>query len=464
DGAHARTSLRNALYVLRQAMGDGVIRTRGDDDISVDPAAMFTDVGAVWSAIRDGRTEDALTGLAGELLAGLYPVDSDGFLRWLDEERARLRASVAASAIARCDVLERNGRVPEALALARRAMEIQRDDETLVRRVMSMHETVGDRAGALALFENYRTRLAAEFNAEPAPETTALAAQFRTRASSSLVRVPSPKRVRSDERGMQASSVVGALPALSETPAILPDRAPRFRSRRRTIALGAGITATAAVVALVTLRREVAIEPPTIGRSTPVTADDGLQVQAAISPNGRLVAYARGNGNRLRIFVQKIGGGAAWPLTDDSLSFEQLPRWAPDNDQLLFLSGNDAYVAPAVGGSPTIVARGRAGDGKVRSATWSLTGDSLAIVRNDSLIMQPLHGTGSRLVGRGKQLHACMPSPNGKWFACESGNWIAFEPGPLFGNEAPSALVLFASSGSAPVDLTGHDFQHESAA
>jgi len=32
DTAHARTALRNALYVLRQHLDDGVIRTRGDEE------------------------------------------------------------------------------------------------------------------------------------------------------------------------------------------------------------------------------------------------------------------------------------------------------------------------------------------------------------------------------------------------------------------------------------------------
>src|SRR5215212_7099429 len=61
DSAHARTSLRNALYVLRQSVGEGVIRTRGDDEISIDASAMATDVGAVWSAVREGRPEEAMT-------------------------------------------------------------------------------------------------------------------------------------------------------------------------------------------------------------------------------------------------------------------------------------------------------------------------------------------------------------------------------------------------------------------
>ncbi len=469
DSAHARTSLRNALYVLRQSVGQQVIRTRGDDEISIDADAMTTDVGAVWDALREGRAQDALSRYTGELLTGLYPVDSDGFLRWLDTERAHLRSAVAASAIARCGELERQGHVPEALALARRAMDIQRDDETLVRRVMVMHETIADRAGALAVFESYRSRLAADFDAEPAAETVALAGRVRSASSSppstavpaTMHRTPGGGSNADASQDRAVLPVVG-LPPVSPAPGAVSNA--RAHAPRRISAFVVGVAATAALVALIASTDGWRTQPPTIGRSTPVTADEGLQVHVAISPNGRLVAYSRGNGNRLRIFIQKLDGGVPWPLTDDSLSFEMLPRWAPDNDQLLFLARNHAYVAPAIGGSPTIIARGEPGDGMVRSAAWLPSGDSIAIVRNDSLLVQPVRGTGTRFVGSGKQLHSCVPSPEGKWFACESGNWLAFEAGPLFGNEAPSALVLFAASGGASIDLTDHDFKHQSPA
>jgi len=55
---HARTSLRNALYVLRQILGDDVLRNRGDEEISVDPARLETDLGKLWTAIKHGRMED----------------------------------------------------------------------------------------------------------------------------------------------------------------------------------------------------------------------------------------------------------------------------------------------------------------------------------------------------------------------------------------------------------------------
>lgn len=198
----------------------------------------------------------------------------------------------------------------------------------------------------------------------------------------------------------------------------------------------------------------------------PLTAEEGLQVEAAISPNGRLVAYAKGTPSALHIVVQTIAGRRAWRLTHDSSAVELMPRWSPDNDQLLYLSRSNAYVAPAIGGTPRIVARGTPGDGMVRSASWAPSGDSIAIVRNDSLMVQPLSGPGSgvRYVGTGRQLHSCVWSPNVLWIACVTGNWVAFEPGPLFGNRAPSAIVLYPAAGGAAIDVTGSDFQHESPA
>ena len=90
----------------------------------------------------------------------------------------------------------------------------------------------------------------------------------------------------------------------------------------------------------------------------------------------------------------------------------------------------------------------------VRSASWSPNGDSLLFVRNDSVLARPVEGPGNRFIGRGTQLHSCVWSPDDRWIACTSGNWVAFQPGTLFGNQAPSAIVLFPVTGGAPVELT----------
>ncbi len=445
DNAHARTSLRNALYVLRQALGEGVVKTRGDEEISIDGSLLQTDLGMTWSALREGRTADALERYRGDLMPGLYPPDSDGFMRWLDSERMKIRVAVCASAVSRIDELEREGRHADAVAIGRRVIEIQPDDETIVRRVISLHEANGDKAGALTLFENYRSRLKADFDAEPAAETIALA--DRLRASTAEIR-----RARREHVPVESGSI--------GPPAARPERR-GITSRGWTFLTAAAI---AILVPAVLWSARGDPRPMSIGTSSMLTADEGLQVQVAISPNGRLVGYAKGNPNRLRICVQRIGGGQAWPLTSDSTAFEQMPRWSPDTDQVLFLSRFNAYVAPSIGGTPVLVARGSDIEGMVRSASWSPTGDSIAIVRRDSLIVQPFVGRGSRFVGSAPQLHSCVWSPDGRSIACVSGNLVALQAGPLFGNEAPSSIVLFPSRGGSATDVTGAAFRHHSPA
>lgn len=456
DTSHARTSLRNAIYVLRQTLGDDVVRSRGDDEISIDPELLRTDLAAVWEALRTGKPDEALQGYGGDLLPGLFPPDSEGFQRWLDTERMRLKVSVSTASLARLAELESERKLPEALALARRLIEIQPDDETVVRRVISLHEAMGDRAGGLAVFESYRARLAQDFDAEPAPETVAVANRLR-------VSTPATARttVRNDNLRNLGNAPAEEHALRVDTGEGLPEEASRaYRSKSFRIA--SGVVAAGALFGALAWSMSRPTEPLSIGKSTPLTAEEGLQIEAAISPNGRLVAYARGNAKKLRIFVQRIGGGPAWPLTTDSISTELLPRWSPDNDQLLFLSRNNAYVSPALGGPPRLVARGGDDDAMVRSASWSPEGDSIVLVRNDSLTIRPLQGSGSRFIGRRNQLHSCAWSPSRKWIACVYGNWIAFTPGPLFGNDAPSGIILYPSGGGTTIELTGHDYEHAS--
>jgi Tol biopolymer transport system component/DNA-binding SARP family transcriptional activator len=454
DTAHARTSLRNALYVLRQALGDDVIHSMGDEEVSVNPELLRTDLATVLTALREGRVDDALAAYGGELLPGLFPAGSDGFQRWLDSERTRLKVAVSSAAVGKLNELESNRQFAQALAIGRRILEIQPDDETLVRRVMSLHQALGDTAGALRIYEGFRARLAADFDAEPSSETADLAVRLRSSPREPRPRVSAPSALVNEPREADVA------PAPVAT-AVVSGQHSREGARRWAIALSAVVVSIGimAFVGWASSRRNM---PQAIGTSSPLTTEDGLQVEAAISPNGRLVAYAKGNAARLRIFVQKIGGGPAWALSGDSLAQEIVPRWSPDNDQLLFLSRDNAYVAPSIGGSPRLVARGSSGSGMVRSASWSPRGDSVAIVRNDSLLVQPLEGSSMRFVGRGTELHSCVWSPDGKWIACVSGNWIEFEPGPLFGNDAPSAIVIFPASGGSPIALTDARFQHRS--
>jgi Tol biopolymer transport system component len=45
-----------------------------------------------------------------------------------------------------------------------------------------------------------------------------------------------------------------------------------------------------------------------------------------------------------------------------------------------------------------------------------------------------------------------------------SGNWIAFVPGTLFGNRAPSGLTLYPAAGGTPIEVTDREKEHTSPA
>jgi Tol biopolymer transport system component len=95
-----------------------------------------------------------------------------------------------------------------------------------------------------------------------------------------------------------------------------------------------------------------------------LTTDTGLTTDPALSPDGKLLAYASdrsGEGN-LDIWVRQIGGGEPIRLTQD-LADEREPTFSPDGTMIAFRSekeGGGIYVVSALGGpSRKIAPEGR---------------------------------------------------------------------------------------------------------
>lgn len=457
DTTHARTSLRNALYVLRRHLGDAAIVTRGDEVVFLNPEVVSTDVEALRQALLRGDPVEAVARARGELLEGMHPPDAGGFEPWLDGERRRFRHEIRTAWEQRAHERLANGDTAEALVALEQVLALVPFDESVVRRVMEVHAMRGNPAAALAHFTDFARRLKAEFDAAPAAETSGLAARLRAPAPAASAPIrPEPEGSRLDAR-----TDVGE----SSRPVIAPSTGPRHpslavRPALRRVAVLALLLVPPAVLLAVSGRRDAV----RLGSTRTITVDEGLQIEPSLAPNGRLVAYAKGDAQRMRVHITRLDGSASWPLTSDTTSLELLPRWSPESDEIVFLSGDHAWISPAVGGSSRRVAEGSPGEGAVRSASWSPGGDSVLIVRRDSLLVVPRDGPGARLVGVGRELHSCTWSPDRRWIACVSGNWIAFVPGPLFGNRAPSALVLFPSDGGSALPLTDAVHEHQSPA
>jgi DNA-binding SARP family transcriptional activator/TolB-like protein len=241
DQLAARRALRNTLYHLRDAIGDGVLITRGDDAIAIDPSSLTCDVTRLSTAVAEGRFEEAVDFHRGELLAGVhFPNAGEAFEEWLARERARIVGLVLEALRALVERDEAAGNLAAAVGWARRACALAPDDETRMRQLMSLLDAAGDRGSALRLYESYERRLAAEFDATPTTESAALAARIR----SGDRRPDASESRRIDEAASRiAESVAVSAPAAPSAPP--PTRsAPSWR--------WAGALAAAAIVIALT--------------------------------------------------------------------------------------------------------------------------------------------------------------------------------------------------------------------
>jgi DNA-binding SARP family transcriptional activator/TolB-like protein len=180
DQTQARTYLRKALYGIREGLGQEVFLTRGEDEVRVDPALVWCDAVALSQHVREGRWSEGLSVYRGELLEGLFPEGvAQEFQDWLSAQRKQLRERAAQAAWECSRLEEERGDRTAAAVMARRARELDPDNEEGVRRLMGLLDRRGDRGSALRVYQEWQARLQEEFGVEPAPETRKLARQVQ---------------------------------------------------------------------------------------------------------------------------------------------------------------------------------------------------------------------------------------------------------------------------------------------
>ena len=127
-----------------------------------------------------------------------------------------------------------------------------------------------------------------------------------------------------------------------------------------------------------------------LGQISRVTTDRGLELDPAISPDGRAIAYAAGVPGRMRIYVRQISGGRMVPLTDEGMvGGQRWPQWSPDGTRIVFQAGRPRiatrlqegtgalFVVPALGGVARQLTGGVSPD-VVVAPTWSPDGRQVA--------------------------------------------------------------------------------------
>ena len=179
DSEHARGALSKAVHYLRQALGDGTVVRRGEEELGVSAQRLWCDVPAFERALAEGQAAEALALYGGDLLAGLHISGAPEWEQWLDGRRSALRAGAVSAALQLAEEALASGNAMAATAHARRATSLAVADEVVLRRSLELLAAAGDRSGAARLYEEFARRLASDYQLEPAAETRALVARLR---------------------------------------------------------------------------------------------------------------------------------------------------------------------------------------------------------------------------------------------------------------------------------------------
>lgn len=115
----------------------------------------------------------------------------------------------------------------------------------------------------------------------------------------------------------------GGVPPTGARPAAAIARGPRWLK----VAAGAAGLAVVVAATIVLARPQPGVL--TLGTVTRITFEPGLEIEPAISPDGKFVAYAAGPLSTTRIYMRQPGARPV-ALTADTGSPQRRPLWSPD--------------------------------------------------------------------------------------------------------------------------------------
>lgn len=153
---HARASLRQALFALRKAVGEGVV-------VGDDPLALAT------GALEIARDEASV-------LLPRFATGAEGFDGWLDQKRSDERAAAVA---ALADRARSATSAAQAVTLWRQVLALDPLAEAGQRGLMEALAADGRRADALNSYTRFAERVKRELDTTPVAETAALARNLR---------------------------------------------------------------------------------------------------------------------------------------------------------------------------------------------------------------------------------------------------------------------------------------------
>jgi len=222
---------------------------------------------------------------------------------------------------------------------------------------------------------------------------------------------------------------------------------PALTRRRRHDALAAALAVVVLLGAGLFLWARRAPGILQLGRRTQVTLDPGLEIDPALSPDGKFIAYS---GSRSELTVRQVEGGVPIRVLREGDGSGRWPAWLPDGQRLVFVSPRGVEVVQALGGVPRLLV---AGTNLGRGLAIAPDGRSFAFVSHDSIYAKPLEGGEARVLTVGREVHSLAWSPEGRWIAFVSGN-VQYVRMMDLGNSAPSSIHVVPVGGGGPIQVS----------
>ncbi len=300
-----------------------------------------------------------------------------------------------------------------------------------------------------------------------APEPLAARRPGIPPALASLVMMCLEKRP--EDRYQRAEDLLTELDAVALT-------AGRVSTRRRRavppVRAFAWIVTIAALTAAAWAMMRRTPPPLTIGTMTHVTREAGLEIDPALSPDGRSVAYVAGPPGKRRLYVRRVDGGRPIPLTEVGIGGSQRrPDWSPDGSRIVFQAGEQGYgvrpaartgtlyVVPALGGTPTRLLPPDS-EGVALAPAWSPNGTDVAYSRSDGIyaISTAPGGQPRTILVTSNAVHSVRWSPNGSRLAYVAGGGYFTLGEEQLGNTETSSIFVLAVATGVEQRITSGDW------
>lgn len=290
----------------------------------------------------------------------------------------------------------------------------------------------------------------------PAPLPNTLPAVLRTAVEKALEKDPEERYQSMRELVVDLRRAARHRTEIEGAPA--PAKAATTTHGRRALWLASAIAGAAAIGWLAATLSRPPASPPAANplanaQFTRLTDFEGAETEAAISPDGRFVAFLSDRNGRFDIWMSQIGSGQFTNLTEklthvpDFRILVQSVGFTADGSSIWQggIVGRRFTVMPLTGGTP----RPLLGDRVVNTA-WSADGTRLVFHTSDDgdpMFVADRDGSGGRQIHvdpPGVHSHFPVWSPDGQWIYFARGVWSTFE----------MDVWRIAASGGEPQRLT----------